>query len=623
VDAGRFTAKQTIILTDFRASAADSSFAALSRDALSITIQQSGFVGAMSPGATADALTRMRVNPSQPVTLQRAREIARREGIGVIVDGELVRSGSDVTLFVRLIAADSGTSLALLPQPLGAPSELLEAIDGLGKRLRSKLGESLEQVHRTPPLEKVTTASMEALMHFTRAVRLRFTELNLLQAINELKQAVTIDTSFAAAWRLLATTLTSARLSGSTVNLDARFQNPIAHAYENRAQATEVERLTIEGTYFTNDLNIDKAKLAYERVWAITGSPPPNLGFVLLGRREYARAESVYRIVHRNPPAVANSYEDFIGSLINQGKYRAADSVGRLARRRFPNSPMLALRTAQIACFRRFFDACDAGLDSVIALGAGNEAEAKGTKAAAAVYRGQIARADQIDPAPKRADPSKPRYGDVSGDAFTYLRVSRRPDRALALLDSVEDRIGRTLDAALAFAEAGAPDRAKDLVGRYRRQNSDTAQWYGVHVALAAIAQAEGRWSDAITEWKAADVDAIYRRPFGPATQVMPFGVAVAYDSARMLDSAIHWYERAVATPMYYYGPGSLWHPAMRNPAVHERLGQLYEAAGNRRKAREHLTTFIDLWKDADPELQPRVADARARLARLRSPPIG
>ncbi len=55
----------------------------------------------------------------------------------------------------------------------------------------------------------------------------------------------------------------------------------------------------------------------------------------------------------------------------------------------------------------------------------------------------------------------------------------------------------------------------------------------------------------------------------------------------------------------------------VRVPAIHERLGQLYEAKGNPDRAAEHYRRFIELWKNADPEFQPRVADARRRLAKL------
>ena len=52
-------------------------------------------------------------------------------------------------------------------------------------------------------------------------------------------------------------------------------------------------------------------------------------------------------------------------------------------------------------------------------------------------------------------------------------------------------------------------------------------------------------------------------------------------------------------------------------PVVHQRLGELYEAKGARERALAHYRLFLELWKDADPELQPRVTDARQRVAAL------
>ena len=50
---------------------------------------------------------------------------------------------------------------------------------------------------------------------------------------------------------------------------------------------------------------------------------------------------------------------------------------------------------------------------------------------------------------------------------------------------------------------------------------------------------------------------------------------------------------------------------------AHKRLGELYEAKGDRRRAVSHYLKFVELWKNADPELQPKVGEVQRRLARL------
>ena len=50
------------------------------------------------------------------------------------------------------------------------------------------------------------------------------------------------------------------------------------------------------------------------------------------------------------------------------------------------------------------------------------------------------------------------------------------------------------------------------------------------------------------------------------------------------------------------------------------RLGELYESAGDTKAATEYYGRFVDLWAHADPELQPRVTEARSRIERLNKP---
>jgi tetratricopeptide (TPR) repeat protein len=70
-------------------------------------------------------------------------------------------------------------------------------------------------------------------------------------------------------------------------------------------------------------------------------------------------------------------------------------------------------------------------------------------------------------------------------------------------------------------------------------------------------------------------------------------------------EDALPWY-RALSYDFLYTGP------------AHLRLAQIYERRGERQKAIEHYSRFLELWRDSDPALQPLVQQARQALARLR-----
>ena len=50
---------------------------------------------------------------------------------------------------------------------------------------------------------------------------------------------------------------------------------------------------------------------------------------------------------------------------------------------------------------------------------------------------------------------------------------------------------------------------------------------------------------------------------------------------------------------------------------AHLLIAQTLEAEGNRAAAANHYRRFVSLWSDPEPALQPTVAAARRRLARL------
>jgi len=91
-----------------------------------------------------------------------------------------------------------------------------------------------------------------------------------------------------------------------------------------------------------------------------------------------------------------------------------------------------------------------------------------------------------------------------------------------------------------------------------------------------------------------------------------------AYDLAGMPDSALAAYHRYLDAPNWGRLGRAYYADALFLARTYERLGQLHEERGELEDAAKYHALFVDLWSDADPELQPRVQAARQALDRIR-----
>jgi hypothetical protein len=77
--------------------------------------------------------------------------------------------------------------------------------------------------------------------------------------------------------------------------------------------------------------------------------------------------------------------------------------------------------------------------------------------------------------------------------------------------------------------------------------------------------------------------------------------------------------DSAIASYEHYLNAAPMWDLDMyKLPFVLEHVAALYGQQGSRRKARVAYERLAEMWKDADPELQPRVKHARERSVALR-----
>jgi len=91
----------------------------------------------------------------------------------------------------------------------------------------------------------------------------------------------------------------------------------------------------------------------------------------------------------------------------------------------------------------------------------------------------------------------------------------------------------------------------------------------------------------------------------------------IAHDKLGRADSAIA--DGEAFLKVIRAGPGFGINQSLFRASILQRLGELYESKAQSDKALQHYQEFVDLWKTADPELQPRVRDVKSRIDRLRA----
>jgi tetratricopeptide (TPR) repeat protein len=562
---------------------------------------------------------------SSRLDLALAREIAAREGIKAIVTGSVASAGAGFIITARLLGAASGDELAVYQESAESAADIIPAVDRLTRQLRGKIGESLKSVADAPALYQVTTRSLDALRAFAAGLRANDVEGDYPKAIGLFEDAIAKDSGFAAAYVQLAYSLGNARLQPE------RQDTLIATAYRLRDRLPESERYNVEGAFFNMRGDRPKAIAAYERAVAVDsfGVDALNSLAILSGQiRNRPRAEQLYRRALIVEPENGIIFGNLMGVLASEGKFDTADSVLRVVKARkipFPiergEADLLYIRgeiDSAEARARAGVKSPNAGLSrTMVALlrqitqvrGRLRESEALAIELQAR----NVARGAQVD---SLALPVRSALEDA------FLRGQSQ--RAIARLDSAiraqpltaGSPPGAMLFAADAYAMAGAPERARAILSQYdaaARDSVDRQAFRGQRLySEGGILLAEGRTDDAIRAFRRMDVDTD-GLPIG-CEFCLPLALGRAFDQANMADSAIVYIERYLASTITNRINPDTWFLA---PA-HKRLGELYEARGDAKRAATHYATFVELWKGADPELQPRVAEARTRLERVR-----
>jgi tetratricopeptide (TPR) repeat protein len=613
VSAGSLAASDELVLADFADHANDSSLATAVTEAFRVDFAQSRLIRLASPPRVRAALQRMQRPDTVPLTAERGREVAQREGIKAVLSGEVARLGEGYVVSATLVSADSGRVLAAERETAASAAQLIGAVDRLSRHLRRRIGESLRSVRAEPPLEAVTTASLDALRRYSLGARARAAG-RWGDALALYEDAVRLDTAFAMAWEQLGLILWD-------MDRDrARQQDATSRAYALRERLTERERYRIEGQYA--DWVLDdpaQARGAYRSLLALDSTDPlalKNLGLHAWFDDDLEEAESMAaRAIQVDSNDVA-PWTNLVDAQVSRGRMAAAESTLALWRTRFGVSPTFEIQVGLMAAARAQYDSADRAFRRALAFHEEDAERAHATRLLADVARtrGRLHESGQLDRRAAELDGSRAGALRPALDATWFgIYVGNGREVAVRRLDSLvaSDDFAATSpidrpDGVIAFlyTMAGRPDRAASL--RQTGEHNRESRWWRMAQQGAAALQ-EKLYPTAAERFRQART--IYSHYWW-----LP-ELATAYDRAGDVDSALAIYQQYLASTENFRLESDPYNLA----PILRRTGELYEARGDQKRAMQAYQRFVDLWRDADRDLQPQVTEVRHRMAALAS----
>jgi len=243
--AERLTDKDTIVIGDFANSTGDGVFDGTLKTALTVALDQSPFLDALSDNKVATTLKLMMRPAGTRLAPDVARELCQRAGSKAYIAGSIDAMGSQYVLGLKAVNCSTGDTLAEVQAAANGKEKVLDALGEAAAKLRRQLGESLPTVKKYDvPLAEATTSSLEALQAYSlggKAAHEKGTEAALLHY----QRAIQLDPNFAMGYRAVGNDYFSLGELGRASEYHAK-------AFELRDHASEREKLLITADYYRN-----------------------------------------------------------------------------------------------------------------------------------------------------------------------------------------------------------------------------------------------------------------------------------------------------------------------------------------------------------------------------------
>src|SRR5258706_3477452 len=233
----------SILGGDFTNATGDPAFEGTLREALAVGLSQSPSLNLISVEKVAEALRSLGRPAGTRVTREIAPKLCPVLGATVYVNGSIAKDGSGYSLRLDASRCSGHEGVAVAKRDAADKRQALPALGAAAGDLRGKFGEEPASLQGfNLPLERATSASLDALAAFTEGRRLA-REKGAIEAVPALKKAIELDPKFALAHSNLA-------VAYYNLNQNALAAEHIRQAFESADRQTVRDRLHITTLYY-------------------------------------------------------------------------------------------------------------------------------------------------------------------------------------------------------------------------------------------------------------------------------------------------------------------------------------------------------------------------------------
>jgi serine/threonine protein kinase/DNA-binding winged helix-turn-helix (wHTH) protein/Flp pilus assembly protein TadD len=602
------SATDTIVLADVKNETSDPVFDDALNTALRYGMEQTPYLNILGIDKVSGTLQQLNLPPTTKLTPDVARQICGKTNSKMVISQSIGDAGNGYQLRMRALDCGSGATLAREQVDIGNRNEVVHELGVTAARLRAKLGEPADSLARfNQPLEQALSASLEALQAGTHGAKL-YLAGDAEEALKLFRRAVELDPNLAVTYGRMG----AAYLFHGDIELSMAAYR---RAYQLRDRLTEKDRLNTEIAYYGR----------------VTGD----------WEKEYSSVRRFLEIFPRDVLAHANLRAAFV--YLGQPD-RAADEAVETARLQ-PSSYYFGSAIQSIRFASRF-----------------NEAKSWLAKAEALKLDNSLIRRERLIVA------------FATGDRDNFEKILKEEERGSyredflhehSLIEIQQGRfhsaerlrlqaLERTSKAgnadwwvvlsALEDAEVGKDVQARRYESKAARSKLDRNNKIALALALARSGRTAeaGRLADQISSERPEDTlvqhyfipsirAAIKLQQHEPAAAIDLLRGTSKYDLAftGSFESVYPAYIRGLAYLELGDGRSAAaqFQKLIDNPGFTVRhvtgplallqIGRAQKMMGDEAAARKSYETFLDLWKDADPDV-PIYQQAKAEYAKLK-----